>query len=157
MSEVLMNGASPFSQAERELLFAYAAGVAGCEFVFIAHAEVAYARGIERGVLEQLLRDPENASVEARLKPVLSLVRKLSVTPSDVCQFDVDSVVSAGWDEHASHDAISIAGRAAFMHRIATGFGLVPLSREMAAKHAVRRIEKGYVNVVRSFEQVDKQ
>jgi AhpD family alkylhydroperoxidase len=78
MSEALMNGPSPLSQAERELLLAYAAGVAGCRFVFVAHSEVAYARGVERGLIERLVDDPETP-VEPRLKPLLcaSLPRRL--------------------------------------------------------------------------------
>ena len=36
-------GPSPLSQGERELIFAFAAGVTGCQFVYVAHAEVAYA------------------------------------------------------------------------------------------------------------------
>jgi alkylhydroperoxidase family enzyme len=156
MSEALMNGPSPFSQAERGLIFAYAAGAAGCEFVYVAHSEVAYARGIERGTLEDLLRDPEHARVDARMKPVLALVRKLAAAPTEVVQGDVDAVLAAGWDERAVHDAIATSARAAFMHRIAAGFGLVPLSREVAAEHAERRIRKGYVKVVGAFDQSGK-
>ena len=55
MSEALMNGPSPLSQGERELILAYACAVAGCELVHIAHSEVAYAWGIPQGVVEQLL------------------------------------------------------------------------------------------------------
>ncbi|MBK5009774.1 peroxidase [Pseudomonas sp. S60] len=43
MSEALMKGASALSQGQREVILAYAAGVCGCEFVCIAHSEVAYA------------------------------------------------------------------------------------------------------------------
>ena len=60
MSEALMNGPSPLSQGERELILACAAGVAGCAFVCVAHAEVAYAWGIENGVVDRLLRDGSN-------------------------------------------------------------------------------------------------
>src|ERR1700752_1397628 len=70
MSEALMNGPSPFTKAERELLFSYAAGVAGCEFVYVAHSEVPYARGIERDSLDKLLGDLNGARVDERLKPV---------------------------------------------------------------------------------------
>ena len=59
MSQALMNGPSPLTQAERELLFAYAAGTAGCKFVYVAHSEVAYAWGVERGLLEKLLENPD--------------------------------------------------------------------------------------------------
>jgi alkylhydroperoxidase family enzyme len=148
MSEAIMNGPSPFSQAERELLFSYAAGVAGCEFVCIAHSEVAYARGIERGLVEALLEDARRARVDARLRPVLELVRMLMLQPSGVAQSDVDAVFAAGWNEQALNDAVAIAGRAAYMQRIVGAYGLVPMSREEAAQHAHKRVRLGYVNVV---------
>ena len=93
------------------MILAYAAGVAGCKFVYVAHSEVAYAWGIENGVLDRLLEDMETAPVEARLKPLLAFVRKLMLTPSDMSQADADAVFEAGWDEHALHDAIAIAAR----------------------------------------------
>lgn len=43
MSQAMMNGPSPLSQAARELILAFAAGVMGCRFVFTGHSEVAYA------------------------------------------------------------------------------------------------------------------
>ncbi len=47
MSQAMMRGESPLSEGERELILAYAAGAAGCRFVYAAHSEVAYAWGIE--------------------------------------------------------------------------------------------------------------
>jgi len=152
MSEALMNGPSPLSQAERELILAYAAGVAGCQFVYVAHSEVAYARGIENGLIERLLNDPETP-VEARLKPLLALVRKLTLTPGDVSQADADAVFEAGWDEHALHDAIAVTARAAFMQRLVQGHGFTPMSREAAVKRAQQRIEHGYVNLYSTFRE----
>src|SRR4051812_32209378 len=79
MSQALMNGPSPLSQGERELILAYAAGVAGCEFVYVAHSQVAYAWGFEQGLLEQLLDDLDAAPVTPRLKALLRFVRKLMI------------------------------------------------------------------------------
>lgn len=151
MSQALMNGPSPLSQAERELILAYAAGVAGCAFVLTAHAEVAYAWGIQRGIIEQLLESPETAPVEPRLQPLLAYVRKLAAAPDTITQADADAVFAAGWSEHALHDAIAITARAAFMHRLVAGHGFAPISRETAAKHAQRRVERGYVNLYAAF------
>jgi alkylhydroperoxidase family enzyme len=111
MSQAVMNGPSPLSQGERELLCAYAAGVAGCKFVYVAHSEVAYAWGIERGVIERLLENPETAPVEARLKILLAFVRKMMLIPGEMSQADADAVFEAGWDEKALHDAIAITAR----------------------------------------------
>ena len=153
MSPALMNGPSPLSPGERELILAYAAGVAGCTFVYVAHSEVAYAWGIENGILDRLLENLETAPVDPRLKPLLAFVRKLMLTPSGMVQADADAVFGAGWDEQALHDAISIAARAAFMQRLVAGHGFTPLTREVAAKHASRRVERGYVNLYRAFRE----
>jgi uncharacterized peroxidase-related enzyme len=147
MSEALMNGPSPLGQGERELIFAYAAGVLGCQFVYVAHAEVAYAWGIERAVIERLLADPDTASVEARLRPLLAFVRKLALTPGAMSQADADAVFAAGWDERALHDAIAATARAAFMQRLVEGHGFTPMSREAAAERAKQRIARGYVEL----------
>lgn len=151
MSEALMNGPSPLSQGERELILAYAAGVAGCTFVCVAHSEVAYAWGIEAGLVQKLLDDPDTAPVDERLKPMLAYVRKLVLTPGDIVQDDADAVFAAGWDEHALHDAVAVTARAAFMQRVVQGYGFTPLPREVAAKHAKRRVELGYVNLYPAF------
>lgn len=151
MSEALMNGPSLLTRPERELIFAYAAGVAGCTFVYIGHSEVAYALGVERGLLDKLLEDPEATAADSRLKPLLKFVRKLTLRQAEMCQEDADAVIEAGWNEQALHDAIAIAARAAFMQRLVEGHGFVPMTREVAAERARLRIEKGYVNLYPAF------
>ena len=147
MSQALMNGPSPLSQGERELILGYAAGVAGCRFVCVAHSAVAYAWGFEHGLVERLLEDAETAPVETRLKPLLAYVRKLMLTPGEMSQEDADAVLAAGWTEQALHDAIAVTARAAFMQRLVEGHGFVPMSHEVAAERARRRLELGYVNL----------
>jgi uncharacterized peroxidase-related enzyme len=151
MSQALMNGPSPLSQGERELILAYASGVCGCEFVQIAHSEVAYAWGIHRGLVEQLLADPDYAHLEPRLKPLLTFVRKLAASPNAMTQDDADAVLEAGWSEHALHDAVCVTGRAVFMHRLVAAYGLTPMSRESAARKAKKRLELGYLNLYPKF------
>ena len=147
MSQVLMNGPSPLSPGERELILAFAAGVAGCKFVYVAHTQVAYEWGIEEGLVERLIEDLDTAPVDARLRPLLSFVRKLTLTPSEIDQADADAVFSAGWDERALHDAIAITGRASFMQRLVEGHGFIPWTNEAAREHAKRRVKLGYVNL----------
>jgi uncharacterized peroxidase-related enzyme len=151
MSQAMMNGPSPLSQGERELILGYAAAVGGCEFVYVAHSEVAYAWGIENGVIERLLADSDSAPLGPSWKPLLAFVRKLALAPGDISQADADAVFDAGWDEHALHDAIAITARAAFMQRLAQGYGFVPMTREKAVKRAKERIEHGYVNLYAAF------
>ncbi len=151
MSEALMNGPSPLSQGERELILAYACAVAGCELVHVAHSEVAYAWGVPQGLVEQLLEDPEKASVDARLKVLLGYVRKLMTDPNAMGQADLDAVLEAGWSEHALHDAVAVTARGAFMHRLIAAYGFKPMSRDAAARKAQKRKALGYVNLYPSF------
>jgi uncharacterized peroxidase-related enzyme len=151
MSEALMNGPSPLSQGERELILAYASGVCGCEFVQVAHSEVAYAWGIDRGLVEELLVEPDTAAVEPRLKVLLDFVRKLAASPTAMAQADIDAVLQAGWSEHALHDAVAVTARAVFMHRLIAAYGFTPMAREAAARKAKKRIELGYVNLYPKF------
>ena len=147
MSEMLMNGASPIDRAERELLLAFAAGVAGCRFVYVAHSEVAYERGIREGLLDELLVSIDDSEIRPELKPVLRYVKKLVESPAGMVQSDADAVLAAGWDERALHDVIAITARACFMQRLVEGHGFVPMTREVARERARRRVERGYVNL----------
>lgn len=151
MSEALMNGPSPLTAAEREIILAFAAGAMGCDYVFTGHSAVAYASGVPEGTLDQLVQDIETADVEPRLKPLLAFVQKLSVAPETMVQADADAVLAAGWEEQALQDAIAITGRAAFMYRLTAGNDFSPLDPEIARNHAAKRVEQGYVNVYKAF------
>jgi uncharacterized peroxidase-related enzyme len=151
MSQTLMNGTSPLSPAERELILAFAAGTAGCTYVYSAHAEVAYAWGIEEGTVERLVKDIQSVAIDGRLKSLLSFVRKLILTPKELTQADADAVFSAGCDEKALHDAIAIAARASFMQRLVEGYGFTPLSKETARERAKKRVKLGYVELYGAF------
>jgi alkylhydroperoxidase family enzyme len=151
MSQALMNGPSPLTPAERELIFAFAAGVAGCDFVYIAHSEVAYAWGIPEGLLDILTSDFEAAPVDDRLKTLLRFVRRLVLIPQTLTQADTEAVFSAGWDDKALHDAIAITARMSFMQKLVEGYAFRPLSKEIAREHAKKRVRSGYVKVYRTF------
>jgi uncharacterized peroxidase-related enzyme len=151
MSEALMNGPSPLSQGERELILAYACAVAGCELVHVAHSEVAYAWGIPQGLVEQLLEDPEKAPADAKLKVLLRYVSNLMTDPNAMGQADLDAVLEAGWSEDALHDAVAVTARGAFMHRLIAAYGFKPISREAAGRKAQKRKALGYVNLYPSF------
>ena len=147
MGEALINGPSPLTPGERELIQAYVSGLVDCRYSYIAHCEAAYARGIERGLVDKILADPDNAPVEAKLQPVLVYVKKLTLTPTEVSQADADAVFAAGWDEKALHDVIAVTARMNFMCRIVEGHGFTPMTPEVARQRAEERAKLGYVNL----------
>ncbi len=153
MSQILMNGPSPLTQGERELILAYAAGVAGCTFVTTAHREVAYAWGIQEGLVERLVDDLDTAPIGAKLKPLLAYVRKLALAPTSLTQADADTVFAAGWNEDALHDAIAVTARMSFMRCLVEGHGFKMPARDKESwrQHARKRVERGYVNLYPQF------
>ena len=77
MGQALINGPSPLSPGEREMIQGFVAGLLNCQFAYVAHSAAAVARGIAPGVVEKLVADVPSAPVSAKLKPLLALVKKL--------------------------------------------------------------------------------
>lgn len=145
MGQLLINGPSPLTPAERETIQAFVAGLIGCNYAYVAHIAAAVARGAAPGTVEALVADIDSAPVSDKLKPLLRLVRKLTLTPTAVGQADADAVFSAGWDEKAYHDAVALTARMTFMSRIIHGHGFTPMTPEKAKANAEHRAKVGYV------------
>ncbi|MEC8136401.1 MAG: carboxymuconolactone decarboxylase family protein [Pseudomonadota bacterium] len=155
MSQELMNGPSPLSSGEREMIASFVVGTAGCKFAYVAHSEAAYAHGVKEGLIEELLDDIDTANIDDKLRPVFKFVKKLTMTPADMTQADADAVFDAGWDEKGLHDAIAITARMCFMQRIVEGHGFTPMTREFARENAEKRAKLGYVNLYPAFQKKD--
>ena len=151
MGQALMNGPSPLTPGEREMIQAYVAGVAECRYPFVAHSAAAVAWGLEEGLVDKMLADLEAAPIEDRFKPLFAYVRKLTLAPASVTQQDADAVFAAGWDEKGLHDAIAVTARMNFMCRIVQGHGFIPMSSERAKTQAEKRRKAGYVDLYPSF------
>lgn len=153
MGQLLINGPSPLTSGERELIQAFVAGLIGCQYAYVAHTAAAVARGIEPGVVEKLIADVSSAPVTPKLRPVFALVRKLAVEPTKVSQSDADAVFAAGWDEKAYHDAVALTARMTFMSKIIHGHGFIPMNPEQAKQNAEHRAKVGYVALYPSLDK----
>ena len=105
------------------------------------------------GVVEALVADVDTAPVPEKLKPLMRLVRKLTLTPTEVGQADADAVLAAGWDQKAYHDAVALTARMTFMSRIIHGHGFTPMSTERAKANAEHRAKVGYVALYPSLDK----
>ncbi len=151
MSQALMNGPSPLSPGEREMIAAYVVGVAECAYAYAAHTAAAYAWGIADGLIDRLLEDLDAAPVDDRFKPLLAYVRKLTLSPATMTQADADAVFDAGWDEKALHDAIAVCARMNFMCRLVEGHGFTPMDADHARDNARDRKRLGYKDLYPAF------
>jgi|SRR5882757_4304986 len=147
MGQVLINGPSPLSPAEREMIPAYVAGLLDCRYAYVAHTAAATARGIEDGLVAKLIDGIATAPIADNWKPLLEFVRKLTLIPTKVTDADADAVFKAGWSEKALHDAIAVTARMTFMTRIIHGHGFTPMTPERAKASAEHRAKVGYVDL----------
>ena len=139
--EALLRGESPFSVAQRELIAAYVSGLNACAYCHGVHTQTAIALGVDPNLLNDLLSNPETAHVEESMRPVLAFVRKLTLAPSKMIESDADTVFSAGWNDRALYDAISVCALFNFMNRLVDG-----LSIDAAASYvsfAAQRLAQG--------------
>ena len=147
MGEALINGPSPLSPGEREMIQGFVAGLLNCQFAYVAHSAAAVARGIAPGTVEKLVADIASAPVNEKLKPLMALVKKLVLNPTEVSQSDADAVFAAGLDEQAYHSAVAVTARMTFMSKIIHGHGFIPMSPERARINAEHRAKTGYVGL----------
>jgi uncharacterized peroxidase-related enzyme len=141
--EVLLRGESPFSAGERELIAAYVSGLNNCNYCRAVHSQTAITLGIHSEAIAEIFSGFEPVHVEVRMRPVLAFVRKLTLSPGEVTEADVDAALAAGWDDRAIHDAAAICGLFNLMNRLVNGLG-VEASEEYIQIAVQRLAEGGY-------------
>ncbi|MCC7412878.1 MAG: peroxidase-related enzyme [Gammaproteobacteria bacterium] len=149
--DAMLRGPSPLSPGERELIAAYVSGLNKCHYCHDTHLEVAREFNIDTELAEQLLRDPDHAGIDHRLRPILDYVRKLTLTPARMVDADAHRVFDAGWDEAALHDAVIVCALFNFMNRVVEGMGVKPnpdmlIPREIALSDHTYTALKGLLD-----------
>jgi uncharacterized peroxidase-related enzyme len=140
----LMRGPSPLTPGQRELIAAFVSGVNSCRYCHGAHSLVARAFGVDEAVLATSLDNIEVAPVDARLKPILRYIRKLTETPSQMTSADAAAVYDAGWNDEALLHAIAVCAYFNNMNRLVEGAGIVGTAEEYSVA-AQRLVERGYL------------
>jgi uncharacterized peroxidase-related enzyme len=140
----LMRGPSPLTPGQRELIAAFVSRVNSCRYCHGAHSLVARAFGVDAAVLAASLNDVELASIDARLKPILRYVRKLTETPSRMTPADAAAVYEAGWNDEALLHAIAVCAYFNNMNRLVEGAGIVGTAPDYVVA-AQRLVEDGYL------------
>jgi uncharacterized peroxidase-related enzyme len=145
--EVLLRGESPFSPAERELIAAYISGLNNCNYCRAVHSQTAVALGISSNLTSKLHFDPHDRDVDARMRPVLAFVRRLTLSPGKITAADVEAIFAAGWNDRALYDATAICALFNLMNRLVNGFGIE--ASDAYTKMAAQRLaQNGYARLL---------
>lgn len=145
--QVLLRSPSPLTVRDRELIAAYVSGLNACTYCHGVHTATAEAFGVPEGLLSDLLADVETAAIDARMRPVLRYVRKLTLTPSRMTPSDAEAVFAAGWDEQALHDAVSVCALFNLMNRLVEGLGITAGEAYFGAAAGRLSREAGYAGL----------
>ena len=124
-SRSFMRKEGRLSPADKETIAAFVSELNNSDYCFIGHSRAAVKLGAEMAVFEPLLADIGTAPVREEMKPLLSFVKKLTLSPARVTQEDVDGVFAVGWDEQSVHQAICVCARFSMMNRLTLGHGLI--------------------------------
>src|SRR5260370_13012112 len=97
--EALLRGDSPLSTAERELIAAYVSGLNNCNYCHAVHSQTAIALGIGAETIAHMLSNLRDEHVDHRMRPILTFVRKLTLSPGKITTPDVDEIFAAAWND----------------------------------------------------------
>lgn len=139
----LMRGRSPLTPGQRELIAAYVSAINSCRYCYGVHSLVARDFGVDVATFDLLMNDVDQAPVEARLKPILRYVRKLTETPSRMTEADAAAVYAAGWSDEALLHAVAVCAYFNNMNRLVEGCGIVGTAEGYAAG-AKQLVARGY-------------
>jgi uncharacterized peroxidase-related enzyme len=141
--DAILRSPSPLSIGERELIAAYVSGLNACRFCRNAHTVYAESFGIEPEVFEADLVHLDTAPVDERMKPILSLAKKLTEASESVTAADHEAILAAGWPEEAVADTIYVTALFNFMNRVISGFGVDPHDEVYEGRRqAVRKMSR---------------
>jgi uncharacterized peroxidase-related enzyme len=142
-TEEVMRGPSPLSLGMRELIGTFVSKRSDCLFCACAHAPVA-AHFLSQDLVEEVLHDLENSSLELRDKELLRYVGKVAEDPASITAADVDRLKEVGWSEEAIYDALTVAALFKFYNAWNNGSGVRNMSAADYVGSAHRLINIGY-------------
>lgn len=123
-SENIMRGPSELSIETRELIAAYVSALNDCSFCTGAHLAVAKQFNVPSKLLDELLEDIDNSSIDEEFHPLFYFAHKLTKSPSKIVQSDIDSIKLAKWSEKTIEDLICIVSAFNFFNRLLDGYGI---------------------------------
>ena len=105
----------------------------GSKFGATAHArQLARITG-DQAFADSIVRDYRSAALSRKERVLLDYVRKLSATPGEMTEADIEGLRAEGWTDPQIVAAVHVTGFFAYMNRVAEAFGLTPSA--LTARH----------------------
>ena len=122
--EDVMTRDSELTKAEREMLAMRVSRLNHCEFCVGAHRWTLAAMDIDLGLIGRLENGDDDAPLTPKMRALLRFADKLTESPGDMAQGDVNALLKAGWSEQAVEDATNVIALFAYVNRLVDGMGI---------------------------------
>lgn len=158
LAEILLQGPSTLSRAERELIATYVSSENDCFFCQTVHGAVAaHHLGGNEGVVQQVKEDFEEAAVSDKLKALLAIAGKVQRGGKQVQSADIGHARSHGATDLEIHDTVLIAAAFCMYNRYVDGLATwAPVDPEAYRAHGARLAREGYLHSPTSPEGVTR-
>lgn len=146
LAEVLLRGPSSLTPGERETIAAYVSRGNECHYCCQSHAAAARVHlGEQRGLVDQVLANPDDAALSPKLKALLAIAEKVRRDGRLVQAADIERAKSLGADDKAIHDTVLIAAAFCMFNRYVEGLGTwAPQDPAAYVEGGIRLAEQGY-------------
>jgi len=122
--ENVMVGPSALSKVEREIIAAHVSRLNGCDFCVSAHRATLVAMQVSEHTLDTLDQGANIDGVSDNLRHLLVFAEKLTRTPHDMTQADIDALTRLGIAEQTIEDAINVISLFNYVNRLVDAFGV---------------------------------
>jgi uncharacterized peroxidase-related enzyme len=120
---ILGDGALP--QKTKEQIAIVVSGLNTSSYCVALHLDLLRKFGIEKPIGRKLAVDYPHAPVEPKVQALFRFADKLTKSPSDIEQSDVDTLRAAGWNDQQIIETVLTAALFNFANRVSIGLGLM--------------------------------
>lgn len=122
LAQEILREDSALSSKDREIVAMFTSSLNGCKYCTGSHLVFAKSLNADEEELKNIVDQDYEGH---KLKTILDLVKKLTLTPSQLTKSDYQNVFDAGFSEAELKDAISVCAIFNFYNRIVEGHGIV--------------------------------
>ncbi len=120
---IMADGALP--QKVKEQMAIVVSGLNTSSYCVALHMEILKKFGIERPMGRKLAVDYPHAPVEPNVQALFRFADKLTKSPGDIVQADVDTLRAAGWNDQQIIETVLTTALFNFANRVSIGLGLM--------------------------------
>jgi uncharacterized peroxidase-related enzyme len=124
MSDAIMSDGA-LTKLVKEQIAVVVSSINSSSYCVKFHMELLRRFGIDRALERKLTTDFENAPVEPGVKALFRFAEKLTKTPDDISEKDVEALKAAGWDDAAVRETVLTVAYFGYINRVSLGLGLV--------------------------------